>query len=50
MFPDNPVRKEAFLDWKIRILPSRPIEIFSKGYNLTHDVGQKLDFFSYASF
>ena len=43
MFPDHPVRKQAYLDYKIRILPSRPMEIFSKG--LTHDSGQKLEFF-----
>ena len=43
MFPDHPVRKQAYLDWKIRILPSRSMEIFSKG--LTHDSGQKLEFF-----
>ena len=43
MFADHPVRKQAYLDWKIRILPSRPMESFSKG--LTHDFGQKLDFF-----
>ena len=43
MFADNPVRKQAYLDWKIKILPSRPIEIFLKG--LTHDSGQQLEFF-----
>ena len=43
MFPDHPVRKQAYLDSKIRFLPSRPLEIFSKG--LTHDSGQKLEFF-----
>ena len=43
MFADHPVRKQASLDWKIRILPSRPMEIFSKG--LTHDSGQQLEFF-----
>ena len=43
MFPDHPVRKQAYLDYKIRILPSRPMEIFSKG--LTHDSGQKLEVF-----
>ena len=43
MFADHPVRKQAYLDWKIRILPSRPMEIFSKG--LTHDSGQKLKVF-----
>ena len=43
MFPDHPLRKEAYLDYKVRILPSRPMEIFSKG--LTHDSGQKLQFF-----
>ena len=31
MFADYPVRKQAYLYWKIRILPSRPMEIFSKG-------------------
>ena len=30
MFPDYPLRKEAYLDQKIRILPSRPMEIFLK--------------------
>ena len=48
MFPDHPVRKQAYLDYKIRILPSRPMEIFSKG--LTHDSSQKLEFFSSACF
>ena len=43
MFPNHPVRKQAYLDYKIRILPSRPMEIFSKG--LTHDSGQKLEVF-----
>ena len=43
MFPDHPVRKQAYLDYKIRILPSPPMEIFSKG--LTHDCGQKLEVF-----
>ena len=43
MFADHPVREQAYLDWKIRILPSRPMEIFSKG--LTHDFGQELEFF-----
>ena len=43
MFADHPVRKEAYLDSKIRFLPSRPLEIFSKG--LTHDSGQKLELF-----
>ena len=43
MFADHPVRKQAYLDSKIRFLPSRPMEIFSKG--LTHDSGQKLEFF-----
>ena len=43
MFADHPVRKQVYLDSKIRILPSQPMEIFSKG--LTHDFGQKLDFF-----
>ena len=31
IFPDHPLRKEAYLDWNIRILPSHPIEIFLKG-------------------
>ena len=48
MFADHPVRKQAYLDWKIRILPSRPMEIFSKG--LTHDFGQKLEFFPLLAF
>ena len=48
MFPDHPVRKQAYLDYKIRILPSRPMEIFSKG--LTHDSGQKLEFFAFLAF
>ena len=48
MFPDLPVKKQAYLDWKIRILPSRPMEIFLKG--LTHDSGQKIRIFSFASF
>ena len=38
MFADHPVRKKAYLDRKIRILPSRPLEIFFKGV-LTHDFG-----------
>ena len=48
IFPDHPVRKQAYLDWKIKILPSRPMEIFSKG--LTHDFGQKLEFSSLFAF
>ena len=28
MFPDHPVKKQAYLDWKIRTLPSYPIHIF----------------------
>ena len=43
MFADHPVRKQAYLDWKIRILPSRPMEIFSKGW--TTDSGQQLEVF-----
>ena len=43
MFADHPVRKQAYLDRKIRFLPSHPLEIFSKG--LTNDSGQKLEFF-----
>ena len=28
MFPDHPVRKQVYLDWKIKIFPSRPMEVF----------------------
>ena len=42
-FPDHPVRKQAYLDWKIKILASRCMEIFLK--ELTHDSGQQLEFF-----
>ena len=48
MFADHPVRKEAYLDSKIRFLPSHTMEIFSKG--LTHDSGQKLEFFPLLAF
>ena len=48
MFPDHPVKKQAYLDWKIRILPSRAMENFLKG--LTHDFGQKLEFSSLLAF
>ena len=48
MFADHPVRKEAYLDGKIRILPSRPMEIFAKG--LMHDSGQQLEFFPLLAF
>ena len=48
MLADHPVRKQAYLDLKIRILPSRPMEIFSK--RLTHDSGQKLVFFPLLAF
>ena len=47
-FADHRVRKQAYLDWKIRILPSRPMGVFSKG--LTHDFGQKLEFFPLLAF
>ena len=43
MFADHPVRKQAYLHWKMKILPSRHMEMFSKG--LTHDFGQKWQFF-----
>ena len=43
MFADHPLRKLAYLDWKISILPSRPMEISFKG--LTHDSDQNLEFF-----
>ena len=33
MFPDHPVREQAYLDWKIRILPSCPMQMFFKGVN-----------------
>ena len=48
MFADHPVRKEAYLASKIRFLPSHTMEIFSKG--LTHDSGQKLEFFPLLAF
>ena len=48
MFAYHLLRKQAYLDWKIRILPSRPMEIFLKG--LTHDFGQKLEFFPLLAF
>ena len=48
MFADHPLRKQAHLDWKIRILPSRPMEMFSKG--LTHDSGQQLEVFPLLAF
>ena len=48
MFANHPLRKQAYLDLKIRILPSRPMEIFSNG--LTHDSGQKLLFFPLLAF
>ena len=48
MFPDHPVRKQACLDLKIRILPSRPMKVFFNG--LTHDFGQKLEFSSLLAF
>ena len=28
IFPHHPLRKETYLDWNIRILPSHPMEIF----------------------
>ena len=48
MFADHPVRKQAYLDWKIRILPSHPMGIVSKG--LTNNFGQKLEFFPLLAF
>ena len=48
MFADHSVRTQAYLDWKIKILPSRPIEIFSKG--CTQDSGEKLPFFPFLAF
>ena len=48
MFPDHPVTKQAKLDSKIRILPSRPLKIFSK--RLTHDSGQQLEVFPLLAF
>ena len=48
MFADHAVRKQAYLHWKITILPSRPREIFLKG--LTLDFGQKLEFSSLLRF
>ena len=49
MFADHPVRKQAYVNWKIRILPSHPVGIFSKGW-LIHDFGQKLEFFPLLAF
>ena len=48
MFPYHPVRKQAYLDWKIKNLPTRPMEIFLKG--LTHDSGQQLEVFPLLAF
>ena len=48
MFADHPVRKQAYVNIKIRILPSHPVRIFSKG--LIHDFGQKLEFFRFLAF
>ena len=48
MFADHPVRKQAYLDWKIRILPTCPMEIFLKG--LTYDSGEKLEVFPLLAF
>ena len=49
MFSDHPLRKQAYLDWKMKILPSRPYGgFFLKG--LTHDSGQKLEFSSLLAF
>ena len=48
MFADHPDTKQAYLDSKIRILPSRPMQIFLKG--LTHDLDQKLKYFSLLPF
>ena len=48
MFADHPVKKQAYLDSKIRFLPSRPLQIFSKG--LTHDSGEKLELFPLLAF
>ena len=33
MFADDPVTKEAYLHWKIRILSRGPMQIFFKGVN-----------------
>ena len=48
MFADHPGRKQAYLDWKMRILPGSPMEIFSKG--LTHEFDEKLEFSSHFAF
>ena len=48
MFADHPVRKKAYLDWKIRVFPSQRMKIFSRG--LAHDFEQKLDFFPLLTF
>ena len=48
MFADHSVRKQAYLHWKKTILPSRPMEIFSK--ELTHDSGKQLEVFPLLAF
>ena len=48
MFPDHPVRKQAYLDWKKKILPSRLIEIFFEGINTSF--WSKIRIFSFNSF
>ena len=48
MFADNSVRKQAYLDWKIRIIPGPPMGIFFKGVNPW--LCSKIDIFSLLAF
>ena len=48
MFADHPVRKQVYLDWKIRILPSRPMQMFFKGVNPS--LWSKIEIIFFASF
>ena len=48
MFADHPIRKQAYLHSKIRILPSRPMKIFFKQVNTS--LWSKIEFFFFACF
>ena len=48
MLAENSVRKQAYLDWKIRILPGHPMEIFFKGVNPW--LWSKIEIFFFACF
>ena len=48
MFPDLPVKKQAYLDCKIRIYQVALWRFFVRG--TTHDFGQKLEFFPMLAF